>query len=130
MAYILEEETFKIRQCIYEVHRQMGCGFSEKLYQDALEYEFILQGIPYERERHLTFNYKGKVMEHDYFLDFLCYGQIIVELKAVHELENVHKAQVYNYLRATDLDVALLANFGDTKCQIERLFNFYKNKNG
>ena len=56
MAYIFEEETFKIRQCIYEVHKQMGCGFSEKLYQDALEYEFILQGIPYERERHLTYN--------------------------------------------------------------------------
>lgn len=127
MAYILEEETYKIRQCIYEVHKQMGCGFSEKLYQDALEQEFKLQAVPYARERHITFNYKGIVLQHDYFLDFLCYDQIIVELKAVNALDDTHKAQVYNYLRATDLDVALLANFGNPKCQIERLYNFYKN---
>ncbi len=128
MSYILANETYKIRGCAYEVHKAMGRGFSEKLYQDALEHEFQLQGIPYEREKHLTFSYKGKVLSHDYFADFLCYGKVMVECKATSELLPEHEAQLYNYLRVSDLDVGLLINFGEDSCHIERLFNKYKNQ--
>ena len=87
----MEDETYKIIGAAMEVHRQLGCGFTEKVYQDALEKEFLLRGIPYEREVHLHVTYKGEALDSDFIPDFVCYNCIIVELKAVQELDNLHR---------------------------------------
>ena len=110
------------------VFNELGSGFLEKVYQEALELEFIEKGIPYKREAHLEIKYKGHPLQQEYIADFICYDKIIVELKAVTQLNEVHSAQVFNYLKATGLDLAILVNFGERNIKIERLFNFMKKK--
>lgn len=122
--FVYGDESFKIKGCGLEVHKELGCGFNEKVYQDALELEFKREGIPYEREKHITIQYKGETIDHDYYADFVCYGKIIVELKAVAELADVHKSQVINYLRATNFKLGLLMNFGERSLKTERIINF------
>jgi len=124
--YLHKQESWNIRGAALEVHKELGCGFLEKVYQDALEKEFVLMGIPYEREKQIKIEYKGKPLQQDYYADFVCYGNIIVELKAVSELDKVHKAQVLNYLRATGYDLGFLFNFGETSLKTERLINYKK----
>ena len=128
MKYFLEEETFKIRGCLLNVHKELGCGFFEKVYQEALEIELNAAHIPYSREKTLKIFYHGIQMKQEYIADFVCYDKIIVELKAVSELTDVHRAQVLNYLKATNLDLGLLVNFGETSLKVERLFNYRKNQ--
>jgi GxxExxY protein len=111
---IYKEESYKIIGAAMEVYNQLGHGFLEAVYQEALEREFSLRGIPYERERELTICYKGEKLLQTYKTDFLCYGKIIVELKAVSALEDCHRAQVYNYIRATKSRLGLLINFGNS----------------
>lgn len=106
---------------MYEVHKQLGCGFLEKVYQEALEEEFKAQGIPYEREKPITVYYKGKELRNEFYADFVCYGKIIVELKAVDAIVGIHKAQVINYLKATGYKLGILANFGETTIHPIRL---------
>ena len=110
------------------VFNELGSGFLEKVYQEALEREFIEKKIPYKREAPLQIMYKGVPLHQEYIADFICYDKIIIELKAVSELTDVHSAQVFNYLKATNLDLALLVNFGGERLKIERLFNFMKKK--
>ena len=110
------------------VFNELGSGFLEKVYQEALEIEFKEKGIPYIREAHLKISYKGHEIKQDYIADFICYDKIIVELKVVERLNEVHLAQVFNYLKATGFDLAILANFGEKKLKMERLFNFMKKK--
>ena len=111
---LYKEESYKIIGAAMEVYNQLGHGFLETVYQEALEREFSLRGIPYEREKELTIYYKGEKLLQTYKADFLCYGMIIVELKAVSTLEDGHRAQVYNYLRATKNKLGLLINFGNS----------------
>lgn len=125
--YLFEEETYKIRGCMINVHSELGCGFLEKVYQEALEREFVDAGIPYKREQKLHIFYKGEPLNLDYVADFICYDTIIVELKAVSELTDIHFAQVLNYLKATNLDLGLLVNFGEKSLHVERIFNYKKN---
>ena len=115
--------TYSIIGAAMEVHRQLGCGFTEKVYQDALEHELILQNIPYEREARMQVTYKGKVMASEFVPDFVCYNQIIVELKAVEELTSLHQAQAINYANVANMKVALLINFGTEMLEYKRLFN-------
>ena len=86
-----------------EVHNELGNGFLEPVYQEALEEELKIQNIPYEREKLLTVVYKGKKLNKEYYADFVCYGNIIVELKAVSVLSKPHKAQVLNYFTSVQL---------------------------
>lgn len=123
MTYIWEQETYKIVGAAMEVHRQLGCGFTEKVYQEALEKEFLLRAIPYRREVRMRVLYKNEVLGTEFVPDFVCYDQIIVELKAVQELDNIHRAQVINYARVAGVDLALLINFGSTSLEHERLYN-------
>ena len=123
---IFREESYRIIGAAFEVHKELGCGFLEKVYQDALEIEFKERGIPYEREKHITIQYKGQVIDHDYYADFVCYGDIIVELKAVSELVEKHGRQVQNYLKATHNRLGLLINFGETSLKHERIINHYE----
>ena len=124
-----EELTGKIINACIEVHNELGNGFLEPVYQEALEEEFKLQHIPYEREKLLPIIYKGKKLEKEYYADFLCYNEIIVELKAVSVLSKPHKAQVLNYLNAADKDIGLLINFGETSLKWERITKFKKQEN-
>lgn len=126
--YLYQDETYAIRGCLKAVAFELGSGFLEKVYQEALELEFQEAGIPYEREVKLSINYKGKVLQQEYVADFVCYGKIIVELKAISQLNEVHEAQVFNYLKATGFDLALLVNFGESPLNIKRLYNYMKQK--
>lgn len=117
-----EEETFAIRGAIFEVYRQIGCGFLEAVYQECLEIELSARGIPFTAQQELQIFYKNERLKQIYKPDFICYGKIIVELKALTSLTGEHKAQVLNYLKATGFELALLVNFGTyPKVVIERL---------
>ena len=108
------------------VHRELGCGFLEKVYQEALEREFTAEGVPFQREVKLKIYYRGVPLQQDYIADFVCYGKIIVELKAISKITDVEKAQVINYLRATGYELGILANFGEVSLKTERFFNANK----
>ena len=119
---LFKDESYKIVGACFEVSREKGCGFLEPVYQECLEIELRLQGIPYTAQKPLALEYKGLPLRSKYQPDFICFDQIIVELKAVIELTDEHRAQVLNYLRATGLKLGLLVNFGHhPKAQIERI---------
>ena len=111
---IYKDESYKIVGAAFNVYNKLGHGFLETVYQEALELEFNKQGIPYEREKELKITYDGVELKATYKADFVCYGKIIVELKAVSYLDDSHRAQVYNYLHATGFKLGLLMNFGNT----------------
>ncbi|MBQ9500233.1 MAG: GxxExxY protein [Bacteroidaceae bacterium] len=116
-----QEESYQIIGAAMEVHKELGCGFTEPIYQEALEQELILRKIPYEREKELHIAYKGKELSKNYRVDFLCFGKIIVELKAVSELNDIYTAQVISYLKASGFKLGLLINFGKTSLEYKRL---------
>ena len=120
---IYEKESFNIKGAIFEVKKHLGTGFLEKVYQEALAREFDLQGIPYEREKEIQVVYKGQPLEQKYYADFVCYDKIIIELKAIKQLEDVHRAQTINYLHATGYELGFLVNFGEKFVPIERFVN-------
>ena len=125
---IYEEETGKIIKACMNVYNELGNGFLEAVYQEALAIEFGLMNIPFRREAKIDIFYKGKKLSKEYFADFICYDTIVVELKAVSKLVNANKAQVLNYLHGTKLAVGLLNNFGESSLKWERL-TLLKNKN-
>lgn len=110
--FYYKEETYKINGAAMKVYNTLKHGFLEAVYQEALEIEFKKRGIPFEREKELTIFYDGVELKQTYRADFVCYGNITVELKAVSQLDDVHRSQVYNYLCATGYKVGLLFNFG------------------
>ena len=119
-----KEESGKILKACFEVHNELGNGFLEPVYQEALELEFKSQKIPYEREKLLPIMYKGHVLNKEYYADFVCYESIIVELKSVSVLVKAHRAQLLNYLNAANKKVGLLVNFGEKSLKWERITNF------
>ena len=123
---IYPKESYDIIGCMMRVHRELGCGFLEKVYQEALEHEFIANGIPYKREVNLKIYYRGVPLQQEYIVDFVCYDKIIVELKAISKLSDIEKAQVINYLKATGYELGILANFGETSLRTERFCNIKK----
>jgi GxxExxY protein len=120
---LFEENTDQIIAACLAVHNELGNGFLEAVYQDALEIEFRERGIPYRREAQIQIFYKGHQLDKEYYADFICFDQIIVELKCVSRLVNANKAQVINYLHGTKLKVGLLVNFGEASLKWERLTN-------
>ena len=117
---IYREESYKIVGCCMEVHKHLGCGFKEAVYQEALEREFEDNGLCFEREKALKIIYKGKYLKKEFFPDFVCFGKIVLELKAVKELTDIHQAQLFNYLKASKLRLGLLVNFGETSLVFKR----------
>ena len=109
---IHEQETYEILGACFEVYREKGCGFLEAVYQECLEIEFDLRGIPAKSLVPLDLSYKGRVLKKRYEADFICFEKVLVELKAVSTLADEHRAQIQNYLHATGLRVGLLVNFG------------------
>ena len=120
---VYKEESAKIVGAIFEVHKRLGVGLYEKVYQEALAIELQYRGIPFERERRYDVYYREQRLDSQYIADFVCYDKIIVELKAVSELTDVHKAQVRNYLSITGHKLGLLANFNELYMEPVRVLN-------
>ncbi len=118
---LFKDESYAIVGACMEVHRTLGCGFLEPVYQEALALELQTRGIPFEREKEFEIAYKGAIISKTYKVDFLCYGQIIVELKALSQFTSDHFAQVLNYLKAAQLKLGILVNFGTPSLQHERI---------
>ena len=119
---LYRDEVYAIQGAVFDVYREMGCGFLEPVYQECLEKELMVRGIPFESQKELRLRYKGEVLNLTYKPDLICYGTIIVELKAGKEIDDVHRAQVFNYLKATGLRLGLLVNLGHyPKATVERI---------
>ena len=119
---LYKEESYLIRGAVFEVYREMGCGFLEAVYQESLEKEFHRQNIPFISQPEIELFYKQEKLQQIYKPDLVCYGKIIIELKAVKEICNEHRAQLHNYLKATGLQLGFLINFGHyPKASIERI---------
>jgi GxxExxY protein len=121
MSLILKEESYKIIGACMEVHNNLGAGFLEIVYKDALEYEFKKAGIPYEREKEYKVNYKGIILPHKFYADFVIYDQIILEVKGVSGLTDEFTAQCINYLKVSENKLALLVNFGELRLNSKRI---------
>src|SRR5688572_16971523 len=119
---IFKEESYKIIGACFEVYREKGCGFLEPVYQECMEIELRLQGIPFVAKKPLLLEYKSCPLISTNQPDLICFDKIVLELKAVTELTEEHRAQLQNYLKATGLKLGILANFGHyPKAQIERI---------
>jgi len=120
--YILEDETYAIIGAAMEVYYKLGNGFAEPVYQEALEIEMGLRGVRFEPQKRLHIEYKGRTLEKGYVADFLCFDEIIVEIKAISSLSRVDWSQIMNYLKASKLRVGLLFNFGSHgKMEMKRI---------
>ena len=118
------DETYKIVGACFEVYNDKGCGFLEAVYQECLEIEFNLQSIPFISQKSLNIEYKGKKLNKTYEPDFICFNEIIVEIKAVSALTDEYRSQLLNYLHAAGIEIGLLVNFGHyPKLEYERLVN-------
>ncbi|NCU27498.1 GxxExxY protein [Candidatus Nomurabacteria bacterium] len=119
---IYKDESFLINGAIFEVYKELGSGFLEAVYQECLIREFSRLKIPFSAQPELTIWYKDEPIAQTYKPDFICYDKIIIELKVVTELSQIHRAQVLNYLKITKMRLGLLVNFCSYhKVQIERL---------
>ena len=118
--FIYKQETHDVIGAAMAVHRYFGCGFTEKVYQDALEQELFHNNIPYVREHAIFATYHEVQLNTPFVPDFICYNKIIVELKAVKELDDMHRSQAINYAKVAGYKVALLINFGNTSLEFER----------
>jgi GxxExxY protein len=112
MEILHEKESYLIIGACFEVYNEKGCGFLEGVYQECLEIELGLRGIPYLAQKDLALEYKGSPLRQVYRPDLICFDRIIVELKALSKLTEEHRAQVHNYLKATGMRLGLLVNFG------------------
>ena len=122
MEIVYKEESYRIVGACFEVYKEMGCGFLEAVYQECLEMEFLAQEIPFKPQAELFLNYKGRPLKQRYIPDFICFDKIILEIKAVSELADLHRAQIQNYLKATGYKLGLLVNFGHyPKLEYERI---------
>lgn len=116
-----DPQTYSIIGAAMEVHRQLGSGFLEPVYQEAFAVELGERGVPFCREVLVPIQYKGRILACTYRADFICYGEVLVELKAISRITHVEIAQVLNYLKATGLKRALLINFGGQSLEFERI---------
>ena len=121
MNLLYEEESYLIIGAALAVHKELGNGFLEAVYQEALEKEFNFRNIPYRREVPLTIYYKNEPLNKFYTVDFICYGKIIVELKALSAINSDHQSQVLNYLKASKLNLGLIINFGKQSLEHKRI---------
>ena len=120
MELLFKNEVFEIVGAAMKVHSVLGRGFLEQVYQEALAIEFEKRGIPFQKEKQIRIIYDGVTLNKQYQADFFCYDKIIVEIKAVSDLNCIHESQILNYLKATDMRVGVLINFGEKSLVYER----------
>lgn len=118
---IYKEESFQIMGILFDVHKNLGGGFSEIVYKDALEYELKKLNIPFEREKEYTVQYKDIVLNHKFYADFVVYDTIILELKSCEKLDSKHIAQCINYLKVSSNKLAILVNFNNNSLEYKRI---------
>lgn len=120
---LFKDETYSIIGAAMEVHRTLGHGFLESVYQEALELELKVRKIPYVAQSEIIISYKNQLLSKAFIADLYCYNAIIVELKAVSAISPVHEAQLINYLKATKCQLGLLINFGSESLEYKRFLN-------
>ena len=123
-----DQELYAIIGAAMEVQNEMGEGFLELVYHDALNVELGLRGIPFETEKPITITYKGQPLDRSYKADLVCYGNIVVELKSVEMLKAEHTAQLLNYLKAMGMPMGVLINFGEKLLRYKIVPNYISNK--
>lgn len=121
MAIIHKEESYQIIGICMEVHNNLGAGFSEIVYKDALELEFKNANIEYSREKEYKVNYKGIILPHKFYADFIVFDKIILEVKGKRKISDEDIAQCINYLKVSENNLALLVNFGEPKLNYKRI---------
>jgi GxxExxY protein len=119
------DRTYKIIGAAMEVHKELGCGFLEPVYQEALETELENQGLPYKSQSVIDIYYKQKLLEKKYQPDFICFNEVIIEIKALEQLSGIEESQIINYLKASKLKVGLLINFGSKSLEYKRFVYNY-----
>jgi GxxExxY protein len=120
---LLKDEVYQIVGAAMEVSNQLGCGFLEAVYQEALELEFTERRIPHVSQKRIQISYKGRVLNKEYIADFVCHDRIVVEIKAINVITRIEKAQILNYLKATNLPLGLIVNFGAPRLEWKRYAN-------
>ena len=128
MALIYPQESNELMKIAIQLHNELGCGFREKVYQDAFEVLLKENNIPYEREKHISLTYHGVILEHDFFYDFLCYDKIGVELKAASEIIGEFESQIINYLHVSNHKLGLLLNYGTTSLEYKWYPNLWHHR--
>lgn len=123
---LFKDEVFRIIGAAIEVSKELSSGYLEAVYQEALEIEFIDNKIPFESQKRLEIHYKNRILEKEYIADFVCYGKIIVEIKAIKSITSIEEAQLLNYLKITGLPLGLIINFGGNKMEWKRFANTEK----
>lgn len=121
--FIYEEESYQIIGILFEVHKNLGKGFSEIVYKDALEYEFNQLNIPFEREREYAVNYKDSILKHKFYADFVLLDKIILEVKSCNTFSNNDINQCLNYLKVSNNKLAILVNFNKSSLEHKRIVN-------
>lgn len=120
---VYKDESFKIIGACMKVHRTLGVGFLEAVYEEALEKEFIIQNIPFKRQLKLELYYENQKLKKQYRADFVCYDAIVLEIKAVSHIPDVFYAQLKNYLKCTKMELGMLINFGMSSLIYKRIIN-------
>ena len=120
---LLKDEVYQIVGAAMEVSNQLGCGFLEAVYQEALEIELDERKIPHVAQKRLEIFYKGRLLNKEYIADFLCHDRIVVEIKAIKAITGIEEAQILNYLKATKLPLGLVFNFGAPQLEWKRYVN-------
>lgn len=124
---LFKEESYRITGACFEVYNHMGSGFLEAVYQECLAIEFGEQNIPFVEQPNIIVKYKHHALKKHFVPDFLCYDKIVIEIKAEKNLDNIDRAQIINYLKATELQLGILVNFGHyPKLETERFVNLKK----
>lgn len=121
--YLNKDETYQIIGILFEVHKNLGKGFSEIVYKDAIEYELNEHNIIFEREKEFEVQYKNTTLKHKFYADFVVFGNIILEVKTVDCFNNSHYNQCINYLKVSGYELALLANFNSKSIEYKRIVN-------
>ncbi|MCR5393773.1 MAG: GxxExxY protein [Bacteroidales bacterium] len=123
MALLYEKESNLLLGLAMKLHRELGCGFKEKVYQDAFEVLLNECQVPYSREQHIGLTYHGVLLQHDFFYDFLCFEKIGIEIKALESLDGISESQLINYLHVSNHQLGLLLNFGTTSLEYKWIPN-------
>jgi GxxExxY protein len=124
--YLHKDKTYQIVGILFEVHKNLGKGFSEIVYKDAIEFEFSQLNIPFEREKEFSVNYKNTILKHKFYADFVVHNKIILEIKTVDCFNANHYNQCLNYLKISNNELALLVNFNSVSLEYKRIINSIK----